>query len=135
MVALLWSQGNREAAIGLEQLWNDLAKRLPFSLLCAYPIKSFGRESDDAPFRTICGAHSHVMPAESYAALTNTEDRLRVITELQQRATALEGEIADKMRLISVVESSDDAIVSKSPGRHRHELEYRGGAHLRIYGR
>src|SRR4051812_44042787 len=36
MVAILWERGNREAAIRLEQMWNDLASVHSFSLLCAY---------------------------------------------------------------------------------------------------
>ena len=37
MVALLWHQDNVTGAIALESLWNDLADRQQFSLLCAYP--------------------------------------------------------------------------------------------------
>src|SRR5687768_12016509 len=35
MVDVLWRGGNAEAAILLEELWNNLAKRYAFSLLCA----------------------------------------------------------------------------------------------------
>jgi len=38
MVAILWAEGEHEAAIQLEKLWNDLAKTHSFSLRCAYPI-------------------------------------------------------------------------------------------------
>lgn len=38
MVALLWADGKMDAAIKLEELWNDLAHTNSFSLLCAYPI-------------------------------------------------------------------------------------------------
>src|SRR4029453_17876289 len=31
MVALLWAEGRREAALRLEEMWNDLARRQPFS--------------------------------------------------------------------------------------------------------
>jgi hypothetical protein len=37
MVALLWDDGQLEAAIALESLWNELAATTPFALLCAYP--------------------------------------------------------------------------------------------------
>src|SRR6202166_5453956 len=37
MVALLWTDGKSQAAIRLEQLWNDLARKHSFSLFCAYP--------------------------------------------------------------------------------------------------
>jgi hypothetical protein len=37
MVALLCARGRHEAALQLEALWNDLARRHDFSLFCAYP--------------------------------------------------------------------------------------------------
>src|SRR5262249_37270233 len=41
MVAVLYMEGNREAAIALEALWSDLATKLRFSLVCAYPTDAF----------------------------------------------------------------------------------------------
>jgi hypothetical protein len=37
MVALLWADGQVAAALELEDLWNELGRRLPFSLFCGYP--------------------------------------------------------------------------------------------------
>ncbi len=37
MVALLWDDGRRSAAVDLEALWNELGRQYSFSLLCAYP--------------------------------------------------------------------------------------------------
>src|SRR5437763_15685858 len=39
LVALLWADGKRAAALRLEELWNDLARTYSFSLFCAYPIQ------------------------------------------------------------------------------------------------
>lgn len=41
MVALLWLAGRPQAALALERLWNDLARKLSFTLLCGYPISAF----------------------------------------------------------------------------------------------
>lgn len=38
MVGYLWTAGQREAAIELEELWNALLGRVRFSLFCGYPI-------------------------------------------------------------------------------------------------
>jgi CheY-like chemotaxis protein len=38
---LLWSQGNAEAAVKLEQLWNEIAQSNAIHCLCAYPLASF----------------------------------------------------------------------------------------------
>src|SRR5207237_5735004 len=94
MVAVLWREERRAAAIRLEQLWNELGARVPFSLLCAYPIHGFRNGDDDGPFLEVCGEHSRVIPAESYAALASPDERLRLIGRLQQTAAALEGEAA-----------------------------------------
>ena len=38
MVNLLWQQGKAEAAIRLEEYWNELARLYPFSLFCSYML-------------------------------------------------------------------------------------------------
>src|SRR5205085_5120236 len=57
MVSLLWADGNCDAAVRLEQLWNDLAKTYSFSLHCAYPISGFNREEHAEAFAKICAEH------------------------------------------------------------------------------
>src|ERR1700687_2266007 len=98
MVALLWHDGNGAAAIQLEKLWNDLAETLPFSLLCAYPLAGFRSKADGETFLKICSEHSNVIPAESYAVLASVGARLRAITQLQQKATALDAQTAERER-------------------------------------
>jgi signal transduction histidine kinase len=91
MVALLWSERKPEEAVKLEQLWNALAEKHSFTLLCAYPMNGFGREEDNGPFMQICAAHSHVIPSESYTSLTNEGERSRTIAHLQQKEQVHEG--------------------------------------------
>ena len=91
MVALLWAEGNREAAIRLEELWNELSTRMPFSLLCAYPIEVFHDTSHAHPFSDMTATHTQVIPAESYMELQG-DAQLRLIAQLQQQAAALEAE-------------------------------------------
>src|SRR5579884_314012 len=94
MVALLWDEGDSASAIRLEELWNDLARSHAFCLFCAYPLQGFGCEAHAMPFSAICTQHSRVLPAESYAALSSPDERLREISLLQQKAKSLEAEIA-----------------------------------------
>jgi len=94
LVALLWAEGKPQMAIRVEQLWNDLAESHSFSLLCAYPMTGFHNERHIEPFLTMCGQHSGVVPSESYLGLGSEEERLRSIAQLQQRALALEKELA-----------------------------------------
>jgi PAS domain S-box-containing protein len=92
MVALLWAEGRTEAAIRLEQLWNDLAKTYSFNLWCGYPLAGFSKQEYSEAFVRICEEHSAVIPDESYTALTTEEMRLRNVAVLQQKAQALEAE-------------------------------------------
>jgi signal transduction histidine kinase len=96
MVALLWAEGNAEAAVRLEQLWNGLVSAYPLSLRCAYPMGGFDRDDHSNLFLNICAEHSHVIPVESYTALVNDDQRLRIITQLQQKAQVLETEMAER---------------------------------------
>lgn len=38
MVAVLWAQNRPQAALALEDLWNDLIGHHPLALLCGYPV-------------------------------------------------------------------------------------------------
>ena len=61
MVDVLWKNGQQEAAIRLEVLWNHLANSQAFSLMCGYAIGHFYK---DASFDHICGQHTHVLSAD-----------------------------------------------------------------------
>jgi len=91
MVALLWAEGEYESAVRLEQLWNDLGKKYPISLRCAYPMNGFSKPEDTEFFLRICSEHSVVIPEGDYRALFASDDqRLRTIAQLQQRLHASE---------------------------------------------
>src|SRR5260370_4169485 len=119
MVALLWDAGKSDAALKLEQLWNQIAQSHTFSLVCAYPLANFYRQEHGAAFQQICSEHSSVVPDERYA-LASEEQRLRSVARWQQKALALESEVERRKqaeiaarKLAAIVESSDDAIASK----------------------
>jgi signal transduction histidine kinase/ActR/RegA family two-component response regulator len=99
MVDLLWRDGNPQAAIRLEELWNDLGRQRPFTLLCAYVMGNFFKESHGEAFRRVCEVHDHVTPAESYSDADDRKTRLREISILQQRAQALENELKRRTEL------------------------------------
>jgi signal transduction histidine kinase len=97
MVDVLCRDGNPDAAVRLEELWNDLARDIELSLLCAYPLSGFSRAAHARLFDDVCARHSAVVPAESF-----TDDH-REIARLQQRAAALEAEIEDRAFLLDAV--------------------------------
>ena len=57
MVDLLWKDGNAEGAIALEEMWNALAARYSFTLLCAYAMDDFHKEEHAASFQRVCAQH------------------------------------------------------------------------------
>jgi signal transduction histidine kinase len=99
MVDLLWQDKNAEAAIRLEELWNEMGRTHSFSLFCAYAMGNFHRAEHAQQFQQICHTHVHVNPSESYALADNEEARSREVSRLQQRAQALETEIACRKEL------------------------------------
>lgn len=93
MVALLWAEGKRDAAVQLERLWNELARAELFSLVCAYPLLGFDREEHARLFFNICGEHSDVNPAEGYPAQGAEGRCRRNVARWQQKARALKNDI------------------------------------------
>ena len=57
---LLLEQGWAEAAIRLEQLWDDVAKTYAVDILCGYPLAGFHGREDSHIFQRICAKHSTV---------------------------------------------------------------------------
>jgi hypothetical protein len=68
MVDLLWREGRADAALRLEDLWNALAERYSFSLLCTYSRATLVSALYADGFERICGCHSRVLSSESSAA-------------------------------------------------------------------
>ena len=52
MVAILWGDQKYDAALELEELWNELGSRVPMTLLFAYPAAAF--EENQIGHRQIC---------------------------------------------------------------------------------
>jgi DNA-binding NarL/FixJ family response regulator len=61
MVAVLWAQKKYEAAVRLEELWNELKLTHSFYLCCAYPASLFHGQSNEESYATICAKHSNVV--------------------------------------------------------------------------
>ena len=57
---LLWAQGNAEAAVRLEHLWDEIAKTYDVDVFCGYTMGSVQGGIDSQIFQRICAAHSAV---------------------------------------------------------------------------
>lgn len=69
MVNILWQDKQYEAAIQLEEFWNDLSRQQNFSLLCTYLLDHLSPDAYDGSLAKICKCHSHVIPTENYDLL------------------------------------------------------------------
>jgi hypothetical protein len=58
--SVLWAEGKADAAIRLEQLWDEVGKTLGVDILCGYALSSFHGEEDEHVFQSICAEHSGV---------------------------------------------------------------------------
>ena len=56
--SVLWAEGKADAAIRLEQLWNEVGKTFAVEIFCGYASSSFHGQEDEHIFQSICAEHS-----------------------------------------------------------------------------
>ncbi|HET9386950.1 MAG TPA: MEDS domain-containing protein [Gemmatimonadales bacterium] len=78
MVNLLWQEGKQEAAIRLEEYWNELARLYPFSLFCSYMLDVHHDHAYSGPLEEIGRTHTDVLG-------TPEDERFRVALDAASR--------------------------------------------------
>ncbi|HEY6058893.1 MAG TPA: MEDS domain-containing protein, partial [Candidatus Limnocylindrales bacterium] len=73
MVGLLWKAGELDAAVRLEELWNELLRVHDVSLFCGYPIDIFSPDFQADKVDALLCAHTHLLPLNP--ALENALNR------------------------------------------------------------
>ena len=68
MVDVLWRRGEQDAALRLEDFWNELAGLQTFSLFCAYRLDHLDA-AQYGPLECVCKAHTHFIPARDHQQL------------------------------------------------------------------
>jgi len=63
MVDILWREGQTDEAVQVEMLWNQLATKYAFSLLCGYAMGHFYKQADE--MQRVCAQHTAVVDPES----------------------------------------------------------------------
>jgi DcmR-like sensory protein len=77
MVDVLWKRGESDTAIKLEILWNKLALKYRFALLCGYAMGSFYKQSKQ--MAEVRAQHSHVVKPHTHVVpFTRTRGSARV---------------------------------------------------------
>ena len=66
MVDILWQAGEQDAAIRLEEFWNELGRLQTFSLFCAYGLDSL---EQGAALERICKVHTRFIPARDHSII------------------------------------------------------------------
>jgi len=85
LVAVLSAQGNMEAALLVEGVWDGLVHRLPLSVLCAYPVDQFQAAGTEEFFLQICAAHSTLVPPDDYPTPESAKRILRAMAGRQSQ--------------------------------------------------
>jgi diguanylate cyclase (GGDEF)-like protein len=91
--------GKHQAAIHVENYFNELQQHHAFTLLCAYPLSAFPHEDDRAMFGEVCRLHTEVIPAENLDLDADLDTLRRSIALLQQQAYALSTEVYDRKQV------------------------------------
>lgn len=123
LVALLCAQGRYEAALRLEQLWNELVKCHDFSLFCAYPWLAFNRSEKSEVFQQLCAEHGHACSHTHAAPGHSPAAQPAGLLQLEQKALALEAEMARRKEVERTLLGRDrdlaDFLENAAEGLHR----------------
>ena len=68
MTVSLCRNGDFEAALEIERIWNELTRALPFFTICSYPIDCFEHSEARKQLSHMCAAHSAVTSGTSRRA-------------------------------------------------------------------
>jgi DNA-binding NarL/FixJ family response regulator len=71
MAVSLCRNGDFEAALEVERLWNELTRALPFFTVCSYPIDCFEHSEARNQLSHVCAAHSAVTSGTLRSARAN----------------------------------------------------------------
>jgi len=107
VVAVLWAQGLHDAAIALEDAWNELAEVAPFSLFCAYPMHAFDQQ-DLEKFQAVClrhsaGQDSMAIPSEAKGADDHGARRIGTRANDSVITIDLDGRICSRNESVAIL--------------------------------
>jgi hypothetical protein len=124
MVDILWQNNERQAAAVLEQYWNTLLKKHPFSLLCAYQLDNLDAKNYHDAIDSVCETHTHFLPAQDTYQLekavaeaskcvmgVDLSNMIKCISALSQPATAMPPSQASLLYLSKTMPTEMEAIL------------------------
>ena len=60
----LWAQGNADAAMQVEHLWDEITKATNIDVLCGYVLSNFLHDEEGYVYERICAEHSVIYPSD-----------------------------------------------------------------------
>jgi len=115
MVDILWRDGKPEAAIALEELWNELAKDYRFDLLCGYGIGAFAEGSASAALPAVCDRHTHVS-VDARAAQADPALNVRLLAAEIAHRKQVEVTLRSTVRALRQAEAAERARAGRVQG-------------------
>jgi MEDS: MEthanogen/methylotroph, DcmR Sensory domain len=112
IVALLWDAGLVNAAVQLEEMWDSLGQRYPFSLFCSYPASSVSGGAHLEAFAEVCRLHRSVVggwPSPAAAAAPAAPAATRAFALSGDAPAAARHFAVDAVRRLGAADLSDDA--------------------------
>jgi hypothetical protein len=97
MVDILWRRGERRAAVALEALWNRLAERRSFALLCGYHLDIFELGVQREALPEVVAPHSHARIVEEPSRLAAAVDQALAEVLGPARAARIYLDVAERM--------------------------------------
>jgi hypothetical protein len=97
MVDILWRRGERRAALALEALWNRLAERRSFALLCGYRLDIFELGVQREALPEVVAPHSHARIVEEPSRLAAAVDQALAEVLGPARAARIYLDVAEQM--------------------------------------
>jgi hypothetical protein len=112
IVALLWDAGLVNAAVQLEEMWDSLGQRYPFSLFCSYPASSVSGGGHLEAFAEVCRLHRSVVggwPSPAAAAAPAAPGAARAFAFSSDAPAAARHFAVDAVGRLGAADLSDDA--------------------------
>jgi signal transduction histidine kinase/ActR/RegA family two-component response regulator len=108
LVDVLWRRGDRDAALRIEELWNEMARTHHFALLCGYAMGPFCGTTGSVGYEAVCATHTHVVPGPQPRRTSemlpqpdeaSAADEEETTEALRRRVRALSSEVAHRRLL------------------------------------
>jgi MEDS: MEthanogen/methylotroph, DcmR Sensory domain len=98
MVDVLWERGDVAGSMNLEDLFDQLAKKVEISIFCSFLMDNFNGDVHSHMLPRLGTNHSHLIPVEDYGRLERAVDDALRETVGPEEAPVLESQLLSRYR-------------------------------------